>query len=374
MQIIDAEKRTFYGKFASFIGIVANVILAVGKILVGVLFGVISLVADGLNNLTDCGSSVVSMVSFKLSAKPADKEHPFGHERIEYICSLVVAFIILIVAFETAKESITKIINPSQLTFSIWVVVTLGASIIVKCLLFLYYRAVAKKISSSILQATSVDSLTDCISTTIVLIAVLLGKFAGINVDGYAGTVVALFIAYSGIGVLREVFSTLIGKAPDDELFCRIKQKVLSYEGVLGVHDLSVYCYGPNKYFASVHVEVDAKIDVLISHELVDKIEKDIFESDGIVLTGHLDPIVTDDQRVNDLRVKVEDIVASIDQRFTVHDFRMVFGENRTNVLFDVAIPYDTKLTKEQIKSLIEEQLVLINPTYCLVATIEPCI
>ena len=374
MENISEQKRTKYGSIASIIGIVVNVLLATGKMAIGAIFGVISVLADGLNNLTDCGSSVISTISFKLSSKPADKEHPFGHQRIEYICSLAVAFIVLLVAFETAKESIAKIISPSEVAFSYWIIGVLIGSVILKFLLFIFYRTVAKKINSSILKASSVDSLNDCISTFVVIISFLISKFTGFNVDGIAGALVSLFIAYSGIVILKEVFSNLIGKAPDEEMLKKIKEKILSYENVLGVHDLSVYSYGPNKYFASAHVEVDAKIDVLISHELVDKIEKDFIDSMGIVLTGHLDPIVTDDERVNQLKAKIEKIVTKMDERFSIHDFRIVFGEKRTNVLFDVAVPYECCLTKAEIKSNLENEVAKIDEKYCLVVTIEQCI
>lgn len=374
MEKTNVNKRAFYGKLASFVGIVVNVFLAVGKIIVGTLFGVVSVFADGINNLTDCGSSVISIISFKLSAKPADKEHPFGHERIEYIFSLVVAFLIFFVAFETVKESFSKIIEPSEFAFSTWVLIMLAVSIVSKLCLFFYYKVMSRKIDSSILKATSIDCLTDCVSTTVVLVSFLIGNFSGVNIDGYAGVFVSLFIGYSAINILKEVFSTLIGKAPDEKLINEIREKILSYKGVLGVHDMSVYSYGPNKYFASVHIEVDAKADVLDSHELVDLIEKEFLQSTGIVLTGHLDPIVTDDERVNTLRAQIEDILKEIDERLSLHDFRMVFGESRTNVLFDVAIPYDFKLSKEEIKALIEEKVALIDKKYCLVITIEPCL
>lgn len=371
---IDENKRTKLGKRASFIGIIVNVILACGKMAVGIAFGLLSVLADGLNNLTDCGSSVISVISFKLSSKPADEEHPYGHERIEYVCSMVVAFIILVVAFELIKESIGKIINPTESVFSYVIIGVLTASVLFKCALFLYYRAVAKKIDSQILKASAVDSLSDCVATTVVIISVIVSKITEFNIDGYAGILVSLFIAYSGFGILKEVFSMLIGKAPEQEMLKEIKEKILSYEGVLGVHDLSVYSYGPNKYFASAHVEVDAKVDVLISHELVDAIEKDFIENMGIILTGHLDPIVVDDERVNTLREKVENIISSIDCKFSIHDFRMVFGENRTNVLFDVAIPYDAKLSKAEIRKIIEDEIYKIDEKYCLVITIEQCI
>lgn len=366
---IDRDK---VGKITSLIGIVVNFFLAIGKILLGALFANVSVLADGLNNLMDSGSSVVSMISFKLSSKPVDKEHPYGHERVEYICSMVVAFLILVVAFETIVESVSKIINPATLEFSILIVVVLVLSILIKLGLFVYYRAVAKKIDSDILRATATDSVTDCIATSVVLISVLLNKFVGVNIDGYAGVFVALFIGYSAIGILKEIFSKLIGQAPDAEFVADIKRRILTYPGVLGVHDLSVYSYGPNKHFASAHIEVDAKVDVLISHELVDAIEKSFADETNIILTGHLDPIIIDDERVNELKAKVETIIKAIDEQYAIHDFRVVFGENRTNVLFDVSVPYDALQDKEKIKRQIEEDIKTIDQKLFAVITIEP--
>ena len=372
MQEFDSKTRTSRGKTASIVGIVVNILLASCKMVVGTIFGLISVLTDGLNNLTDCGSSVISLVSFKLSAKPADKEHPYGHERIEYVCAMAVAFIILIIAFTTLVESVNKIISPDAVVFSLVIVGVLLLSICSKFALFLYYRTVANKINSSILKATATDSLTDCVATSAVLICLVVSKFTGFNADGIAGIVVSLFIAYSAKEILGDVFSMLIGKAPDQELLKSIKQRILGYEGVLGVHDLAVYCYGPNKYFASAHVEVDAKVDVLDSHELVDKIEKDFLDNTGIVLTGHLDPIVIDDERVNNLRNKTEEILSRIDPTFSLHDFRMVFGKNQTNVLFDVAVPYECALSKEEIKEQLQTEVAKIDSKYCLVVTVEP--
>lgn len=370
----NIQNRTIKGELASLIGIAVNIILAIGKIIVGALFGLVSVLTDGLNNLTDCGSSIISLVSFKLSAKPADKEHPYGHERIEYVCAMAVSFIILLIAVTMAIESVDKIINPTKTNFTLIVALVLIVSIASKLCLFLYYRATSKKIDSSMLKATATDSLVDSVSTTVVLICLLISRFTGFNADGYAGILVSLFIGYSAIGILGDVFSMLIGKAPDEKMLKEIKEKILSYTGVLGVHDLSVYCYGPNKYFASAHVEVDYRIDVLESHELVDKIEKEFLEQTGIVLTGHLDPIVTDDERVNDLKKKTEQILSRIDDSFSIHDFRMVFGKNQTNVLFDVAVPYDCKLTKDEIKEKLENEIKKLDDRYCLVITVEPCI
>lgn len=365
------NKRNFYGKLAGIVGIIVNILLAVGKILVGVLFGAISVTADGLNNLTDCGSSIISTVSFRLSSKPADKEHPYGHERIEYVLSMVVAFIIFFVAFETLSESINKIIEPQEFAFSFIVPIVLGVSVIAKFGLFFYYRITAKKINSAILKASAIDSLSDCISTSVVIICYFVSLFTGYNIDGYAGILVSLFIGYAAVGVLKEVFSHLIGRAPDEELLKEIKEKVLSFEGVLGVHDLMVYSYGPNKYFASVHIEVDAKVDVLQSHELVDLVEKEFYQETGIIITGHLDPIVIDDERVNEIKAKVQAIISDIDNQLSMHDFRAVFGENRTNLLFDVVVPFDYKMKKEELIDILNQKVKEIDERYCLVVTVE---
>ncbi|MBO7149908.1 MAG: cation transporter [Clostridia bacterium] len=368
---IDTKQRENYGKIASIVGILANIILAGAKIVVGALFGVLSLTADGFNNLSDCGSSLMSFVSFKLSNKPADKEHPFGHERIEYVLSMVVAFLILMIAFELLKESIGKIVSPTELSFSIIIVAVLVASILVKLALFFYNMGIAKKINSQILKATAMDSLSDCISTSTVLVAILVGKFTGVNLDGYAGILVAGFVAYSGIGILKETMSHLVGKAPDKEVVDSIKERILAHSEVYGIHDLSVYTYGPNKYFASVHIELDADVDVLESHEIVDNIEQEFFENTNIVLTGHLDPIVVNDEEVNKMRVKLADIVTDIDKDFSMHDFRMVKGPNNTNLIFDVAVPYENKLSDEEILTLLNQKVLTLDGNYRLVVRIE---
>lgn len=367
----QTKSREQSGTFASIVGIFANIFLAIGKIVVGALFGLISVLADGLNNLTDCGSSIVSLVSFKISSKPADKEHPYGHERIEYVCSLAVSFVILLIAFELLKESITKIINPQSFNFSIIVIITLIISILIKLLMFIYYRTVAKKIDSDLLKATSIDSLSDCISTTTVLISILISHFANINIEAYAGILVAIFIAIAGFKILKEMVSKLIGQAPDKAIFDSVKQRILAHKDVLGIHDLNIYSYGPNKYFASVHIEIDATTDSLVAHELVDEIEREFLTHTNIVLTGHHDPIVTNDEEVTLMQEKVSNIVAEIDNRFSIHDFRMVKGPTKTNIIFDVAIPFDTTLTEEEITKTIKKQIALIDKKYQPVIVIE---
>lgn len=368
------KNRSAQGGTASLIGIIANVFLAGCKIAIGAIFGVISVLADGLNNMMDCGNSVISAVSFKLSSRPADKEHPYGHERIEYVFSLVVAFLILFVAINTAKESVDKIINPTATVFSYWVVIALIFSVVVKLFLYVYYKSVANKINSDILRASAVDCLSDCISTAVVTISFFIGKFFGVDVDGYAGVLVALFIGWSAIGILKDIFSKLIGQAPDKQMLIEIKEKIKAHEGVLDVHDLSVYSYGPNKYFASAHIEVDAKTDVLTSHELIDDIEREFFNTTNIILTGHLDPVETDNALVNELKQKVVDAVAELNADFSIHDFRVVCGKNHTNVLFDVAIPYETVMTKEEIVERVKRVVSNIDSKYVAVITVEYCI
>ncbi|MBE5738195.1 MAG: cation transporter [Clostridiales bacterium] len=365
------KSREDYGKMASLVGIFANILLATGKILVGMLFGFVSVMADGFNNLTDCGSSLMSFISFKMSSKPADKEHPYGHERIEYIASMVVAFIILLIAFELVKESIASIISAEMLEFSYVIVVALVVSIVVKCLMFFYNRSVAKKINSDILKATAVDCLSDCISTSVVLVAVILGKIINFNVDGYAGVLVAIFISIAGFNILKEMISKLIGQAPDKEFFDEIKARILAHEEILGVHDLNVYSYGPNKFFASVHIELDAHLDPLVAHELVDDIEREFLTETNIVLTGHYDPIVINDEEVNVMREMVSRMVKEIDESYSMHDFRMVKGPHKTNVIFEVAIPFDAKLKDEEIITKLRESINALDEKYIPVIMVE---
>lgn len=365
------EKRERAGKIASLIGICCNVLLAAAKIAVGWISGMISVAADGLNNLSDCGGSAVSLLSFRLSSRPADEEHPYGHERTEYVCSMVVAFLILLVAFELGKESVGKIISPAQSTFSVVLLAVLCASIAVKACLFVYNRALAKTYNSDILRATATDSLSDCIATTVVIIGMVIGKFTGFNPDGYVGVLVALFIAWSGVNVLRETMSKLIGQAAPQEVKDDIKNRITAHPEVLGLHDLNVYAFGPNRYYASVHIELDASVDVLESHELVDKIEQEFARETNVALTGHLDPVVTDDEEVNALKQKVCALVGEIDQTFSVHDFRLVRGPSHTNMVFEVAVPFGCKTTEGEIKKQIKQKIAVLGDEYTPVFLIE---
>ncbi|MBR2391920.1 MAG: cation transporter [Clostridia bacterium] len=369
MEELKSREKT--GKIVSLVGLLTNLCLSVSKIVIGVLFGFISVLADGLNNLSDCGSSAISFVSFKMSSKPADKEHPYGHERIEYICSLVVSFIILLIAFELFKESILKIITPKKLDFSISIIIVLLISIIVKAFMFSYYKIASKKINSDILNAAAVDSISDCISTSLVLISIFIGHFAGLNIDGYAGLLVSAFIAFAGFKILKEMISKLIGQAPDKTLFESIKKRILKHKEVLGIHDLNIYSFGPNKYFASVHIELDANMDSLVAHELIDEIEREFLNKTNIILTGHHDPIVVDDEEVNAMKEQVAKIVLEIDETFSMHDFRMVKGVTKTNVIFEVAIPFDSKMKEEDITKILKQKISKINSKYHAVIMIE---
>lgn len=367
----DPAVRENYGKMASIVCIVLNMVLSAGKIILGLLSGAISVTADGFNNLTDCGSNVVSLISFKVAGKPADKEHPFGHQRIEYISAMIVAFIVLMLAVELASESFNKIFNPEPSEMSYLMLGVLAFSVLVKVWMFFFNRKLGKTVDSEVLKATATDSLTDAISTTAVTVAVIISHFVNFNLDGYMGLAVAVVIAWAGIDILKNTMSKLLGQAPDKTLIEGIRSRIMAYEGVLGIHDLAVHNYGPHKYYASVHVEVDAKVPTMESHDLMDRIERDFAENTDIVLIIHSDPVVTDDPEINLLKQKVTEMVTSIDERFRIHDFRAVKGVTHTNLIFDVAIPFDTKLSAEEIKTRISQLVSAYDPTLFVVATVE---
>ena len=367
----DPAVRENYGKMASIVCIVLNMVLSAGKIILGLLSGAISVTADGFNNLTDCGSNVVSLISFKVAGKPADKEHPFGHQRIEYISAMIVAFIVLMLAVELASESFNKIFNPEPSEMSYLMLGVLAFSVLVKVWMFFFNRKLGKTVDSEVLKATATDSLTVAISTTAVTVAVIISHFVNFNLDGYMGLAVAVVIAWAGIDILKDTMSKLLGQAPDKTIIEGIRSRIMAYEGVLGIHDLAVHNYGPHKYYASVHVEVDAKVPTMESHDLMDRIERDFAENTDIVLIIHSDPVVTDDPEINLLKQKVTEMVTSIDERFRIHDFRAVKGVTHTNLIFDVAIPFDTKLSAEEIKTRISQLVSAYDPTLFVVATVE---
>lgn len=366
-----ANVREAYGMLGSIIGIIANIILSVSKISIGSLFNSISITADGVNNLSDASSSVITLIGFKLAGKPADKDHPFGHARFEYIAGLIVAFAILLLGVELIKSSINKIINPEDVEYGIIMVLVLIFSIIVKIWLSYFNGSLGDKISSTTMKATSMDSRNDVIATSAVLVSVIISKFTGFQIDGYMGVLVALFIIYSGIRILRDIMNPILGELPDPEFISSIENKILGYEGILNIHDLVVHNYGPSRYFATVHVEVDAKQDILICHDMIDNIERDFAEDFDINLVIHLDPIVTDDEEINHLKYLTNNIVKSIDEKLSMHDFRVVKGTTHTNLIFDVVVPVDLEIKTKELVNEIEKSIQEENETYYTVITID---
>lgn len=365
------ETISAVGRTASVIGIILNLALGAGKFITGMIFGLISVCADGLNNLSDCGTCIVSLVGFKLALKPADREHPFGHHRIEYIASMIVALIVLIVAFELAKESVADIITPHEISFSLVSTIVLVISLCVKSGMFFFYRKLAKTIDSLALKAASVDSVTDVLATAAVLAGMVISHFTGFALDGFLGVVIALVIAFAGINVLKDTFSKLLGQAADRDTINAIKKKIRSYEGVYGVHDLTVHSYGEGVYYASVHVEVDASVPVLQSHELIDKIEKDFAAEGKVTLVVHPDPVVLNDPSATEWKEKTAEIVRSFDPAFLLHDFRFIGGEQQITLIFEVAIPFGTKTSVDKLKDEITQRVRALGENVNPVVTVE---
>ena len=367
----SVEGRSRYGLLGSITGILCNLLLFALKLLVGLLSGSVSIMADAFNNLSDLGSSLITMIGFKMSSKPADREHPFGHGRIEYITGFVVAITIIYVGIELARSSIDKIIHPEPMTFHLVTVMILAASILIKLWMFAFYRKLGRIIGSASLRASSMDSFSDMISTSAVLAALMISYFFNINLDPYMGLLVALFILYSGVTVVRDTLNPLLGQQPAPELIQAISDHVLSYEGVVGIHDMVVHDYGPGRRFVSVHAEVPANVDVQISHDIIDCCERDAEHQLGIEMVVHMDPIVTDNEIVDSVHAEVSATVQSIDPYLSIHDFRMVEGDTHTNLIFDLVVPPGFALPDEELIRRIQEGMRSINSHYCCVIHID---
>lgn len=363
--------RTRYALLAAFVGIVSNLLLFTIKIIVGILFQSVAVTADAVNNLTDAGSSIVTLVGFKISSKPADDEHPYGHARAEYIAGFVISLIILLLGVELIQTSFQKILNPYPINFSYLTIIVLVVSILVKLLQGLFNKDLGKRINSAALTATGQDSMNDVISTASVLVAVIFAKITAIQIDGYMGIAVALFIMYSGFQLIVETLNPLLGLAPDSQLVAGIEKEILSYEGILGNHDLMVHSYGPGKLFASVHVEVAAEGDLLESHDLIDNIERDIKDKFNVDIVIHMDPIVTNDDSINTLRRQVEDIIRELNSELSMHDFRVARGPTHSNLIFDVAVPTKCEFTDDELRVLIENEIKKIDPDFRIVITVD---
>ena len=358
----QTQKRSDKGKKAGAVGIFVNILLAIAKLMVGFLSGSVSIIADALNNLMDGASSIVTLVGFKLAEKPADEEHPFGHARSEYLAGLVVSMMIFVVGYELVISSVKKIINPSAVDFSLPVAIVLLLSIIVKLGLSAYYKKVGSEIVSKTLIAASVDSRNDVVMTSAVFVASVIEFFGKVQIDGYIGLAVAVFIVYSGIILAKETMSPLLGEGINEELKDVLEDYILSCPKVVGCHDLIVHDYGPNHRFASIHVEMDKAEDPLVCHEIIDDMEEECMRSHGVHMVIHYDPIVTDDPEVERLKQLVITILHVRDERLSIHDFRMVQGQGHENLIFDVLIPLDLKGEEKNIQKSIEHALNTIEP------------
>lgn len=355
--IEDPKVKTAYGKVSSAVGIFLNIILFAIKFMAGTIFHSVSIRADAFNNLSDAGSSIISFASFIFSSRPADEEHPFGHERLEYICSLVVSLLILLFSYELITSSVEQILHPTTMKFNLVMVLALLISISVKLFMYYYNTKYGKMINSSVMRATALDSISDVLATSAVLIALLISYFTGIQLDGFMGIVVALFIAKSGIDIIRDTMDEILGEAPDPVYIKTIVNELMSYEGVLGVHDLVVHSYGSNKTFITAHAEVSAHEDILVSHDLMDVIEKDFKKNKNIDLVIHMDPIDVDDPFTNDLRERTKAMVKNIDPALSMHDFRVVKGFTHNNLIFDVVVPFHFNYSNEELLEKLREQL-----------------
>ena len=371
----DVEKvsvRTAYGVLASVVGIFCNVLLFVVKGAVGFFLHSVSVMADAFNNLSDAGSSVVGLVGVRMASKPADEEHPFGHGRIEYIAALVVSFLVLQVGFTFFKDSIRKIQNPEELKFQAVSVIILVLSIGVKLWMGMFNKKLGKKIDSKVMMATATDAMGDVVTTTATIASVLFFRITGINIDGFVGIGVALVVMWAGVGIAKDTLEPLIGEAVPQETCDEITKFVESYDGIVGTHDLLVHNYGPGRSMASIHAEVPNDVNIEVSHEVIDKIERDARKYLGTYLLIHMDPIETKDQDVIKVRKKVEHIVTQTDPDASIHDFRMVSGEHRINLIFDMVLPHGYDKEEENtLQRLVTEKIHRLDERYQCVITME---
>ncbi|MFR3917869.1 MAG: cation diffusion facilitator family transporter [Hominenteromicrobium sp.] len=367
----DPAVRDKCGRVAGAVGIVTNFLLFLMKIIVGTVFHSVSVTADAVNNLTDSGSSVVTLIGFKMASKPADEKHPFGHARIEYLSGVIVSFIVIFLGLQLGMSSIEKIITPEENALTPVALVVLVISILAKLWQCLFYRKVGRMIKSESVEATSKDSRNDVIATSVVLLGAVITMLTGVNLDGYMGAAVALFIVFSGVQLTISTADPLLGQAPEGELVQTITEKMLSYPGIIGMHDLAVHNYGVGRCFASAHCEVDAKNDILVSHDLIDNIERDFSRDLCIHMVIHLDPVIVGDARTDALHRKVQSLVTALYPTVTIHDFRVIWGVTHSNIVFDAAVPFSVKDSDAVITQKLEAEIQKLDPDYRTVVTID---
>ena len=370
-QVQDPAVRERYGVLSGGVGIFLNLLLSLGKFFAGVVTGSIAVTADAFNNLSDAGSSVVTLVGFKLAGQKADDGHPFGHGRIEYLAGLLVSLLILMVGVELGKTSIEKILQPEEVAFSLLSVGILICSILVKLWMSLFNRKLGRRIHSAAMQATATDSLSDVVATSAVLAGTLIGHFAHVSIDGWIGVVVAVFILRAGWGAAKDTLNPLLGPAPDPELVKAIQQLVLSHEQVVGMHDLVIHDYGPGRRMCSFHAEVPEGNDIMEAHDAIDHIEREIQEKFGIETTAHMDPIATGDSEVTRLRDQMRDLVREIDPDISIHDFRLTRGPRHTNLIFDVVVPHRCRLNDEEIRKRVTQAAGQVVPDCYVVLQLD---
>ncbi len=361
----DGKSRAAYATLASVTGILLNLLLFAGKLTVGVLSLSVAVIADAFNNLTDAGSSVVTMIGFRLAAKPVDKEHPLGHGRFEYVTGFIVDMLILLVGFELLTSSIEKIVRPVTPEIGKWTFILLGAAILVKLWLFFFYRKIGKKISSSALKASATDSLSDCVATALVFATALFayfGIFEGVPLDGIAGILIAVFILFAGARAAKETIDLLLGSPPDKAFIEEIYKFTENYPEVVGIHDVMVHDYGPGRQIVSFHAEVPSDCNINYAHEVIDRMERDMFEHFNCIVTVHLDPITVNDEKVNAMRELAVRCAKEVNESFSVHDFRMTQGETYTNLIFDLVVPTDCELCVEEAVKRVSEKIRSENP------------
>lgn len=369
--VSDPAVRKAYGSLCSILGIALNILLFAGKYIAGVISGSIAVTADAFNNLSDAGSSAVALLGFRLSGKKPDTQHPFGHGRIEYISGLVIAALILLMGGELLISSVEKIFAPEDTVFTWLTVGILGVSVLIKLYMFAYNRAIGKKISSAAMTATAADSLSDAVSTLVVLLSMLIGHFADLNIDAYAGLLVACFILYTAVGVAKDTLGPLLGEAPSKDLVDGIDRIAMSRPQIIGIHDLVIHDYGPGRRMISLHAEVDGKGSFFELHDVIDCIERQLKDELGCEAVIHMDPVVTDDAAVNAKRDKLRELIHDFDPRLSFHDFRMVEGPTHTNLVFDVAVPAGLGIDRKILKEKLSERIETALPGHYCVMTVE---
>lgn len=367
----DPAVRKRYGYLGAFTGIVLNILLFLGKLIAGILSGGISVIADAFNNLSDAGSSIMTFVGFKMAGMPADSEHPYGHGRMEYVSGIIISFIIMMMGFELGKSSVEKIFSSEKSEFSILAVSVLGASLLVKLWMALFNTKLGRKIDSATMKAAAADSLSDCISTSVVIICMFIQLFSGFELDSYAGIIVALFILYTGFNTFKESLTPLLGTKPKKELVEEIENTVMNYDGIVGVHDLMVHDYGVGRMVISLHAEISSKTDIMLAHELIDLIEDDLREKYRCSVTIHMDPVVVDDEKADEVKKVVLDIIKNIDSSLTIHDFRITDGVSRINVIFDLVTPFGFRYKDGELALMIKNAIAEKDGRLNAVITVE---